>query len=87
MRLLAGHGDLEVVGGRHRRPRPVAERARVQFRVDVQREDRGDLGVGQHVFPDHQAGAARFARRGAFLGRLEDQFHRAGDLVADLREH
>ena len=50
-------------------------------------EDRLRTGVGEGAFFEHEFGAAPLSRRRAFLRRLEDEEHRAGEFAAEPGEH
>ena len=73
MRLLAAHDDAEVVGARLHRSTTVLRESQ-RSRADVQGEDRIDHRSVEHTVADHRTGAA-YGR--TFLGRLEDELHRA----------
>ena len=53
----------------------------------MQAEDRIGFRVLQCAVLDHQRRAAFFSGRRAFLGRLENEFDGAGQLVAHARQH
>ena len=53
----------------------------------MQPENSGGPRVIQRPFLDHQLGAALFSGWRAFFGRLENEFHRAVNLVAHVAQH
>ena len=84
--LLALHGDRDAVRARIEAHRPIVQQVGVG-RADVQAENGVDLGLVQRPVADHQLGAAFLAGLGAFLGRLEDQHHRALDVGLHAGQH
>ena len=73
MRLPAAHDDAEVVGARLQWATAVPYGTQ-RSRADVQGDDRVDDRSVEHTVADHRTGAA-YGR--TFLGRLEDELHRA----------
>ena len=54
----------------------------------MQAEDGIGAGIGEGPLLDHQPGTAqRLARRGAFLGGLEDEDDGAGNVLAHAGQH
>ena len=75
MAARSGHPDGELGGRRHDRARPYRELADRQARHVVHAEDAVDAEALHHAFLDHLVAAAA-----AFLGRLEDDRHRAREV-------
>ena len=87
MRLRAVDLDTKMIHRGQGRARGVADLAYRELRPRVEPEDRVGLRICQHALRHHQLRAAFFTRRTPLLGRLKDELHRAGNLVANRGEH
>jgi hypothetical protein len=78
--LFPFHDDPVIVGARIRAAQHVEDVVHEILRADVQREACIDGRVGQHALLHHQLGPALLTLRRTFLGRLENELHRSGNV-------
>jgi hypothetical protein len=76
VRTLAQHGEIELVGRGHQRPRTQAETARRHAGPVVDAEDGVHRALFEQAVLDHAFGAAA-----ALFGRLENQVHGAVEIA------
>jgi hypothetical protein len=87
VRLGAQDLDVEVVHRCERGPRRVADAPDIELGGRVEAEYRLGRRIPQHAIRHHQLGAPLLAGRRALLGGLEDELHRARQLVPQRRQH
>src|SRR5262249_60209948 len=84
--------DAQVIRTRHRGAWTIADAAARQAGADMKAEDGVRFWILQRAILDHRSGAPDFAsergiKAGALFGRLEDEFHRAWQLVSHSGKH
>ena len=87
MRLPARHHNIETLGAGKCSLGSVVGGTRYPALRDMQTKDGIHVRTFQDAFAHHEPGAALFAFRRTFFGGLEDEFDRAGKLLAYLAQH